>query len=93
MDDSTQLAIEVLRSTDDTRRFDQLAQAFNLGLHCFHEWGLISDNKQTYLENLCVLGAVALKPTGAGNGGYVLSLWRDVPSKTLLEEMIPVEIV
>ena len=28
-------------------------------------------------------GAIALKPTGSGSGGHVISLWQNAPPKSL----------
>lgn len=52
-----------------------LAQAITLAGDCFFKWGLISDSLQQHLTMLLNAGALAVKPTGSGGGGYVLSLW------------------
>jgi mevalonate kinase len=53
---------------------------------CFEEWGLISPILREHLTLLDQLGALAAKPTGAGLGGYVLSLWdQDPPEHEKIE--------
>lgn len=57
----------------------ELASAINLAGDCFQTWGLISDSLQTHMNWLKSQGAIAVKPTGSGKGGYVLSLWNNAP--------------
>ncbi len=56
---------------------------------CFERWGLINTTLQNHMHLLTSAGALACKPTGAGNGGYVLSLWRQAPPDTLAVKLIP----
>lgn len=58
---------------------DQLAKAINQANHCFEQWGLVKGGLKSHLAVLKQAGALAVKPTGAGNGGYVLSLWAQKP--------------
>ena len=44
---------------------------------CFEAWGLISPPLKAHRQWLLDKGALAVKPTGAGIGGYMLSLWRE----------------
>lgn len=55
---------------------------------CFERWGLINTTLQNHMHLLTSAGALACKPTGAGNGGYVLSLWRQAPS-----EILPIKLI
>lgn len=56
-----------------------LIHAINQAAECFAQWGLISNDLQQHMEWLKNEGAVAVKPTGSGGGGYVLSLWESPP--------------
>lgn len=49
--------------------------------HCFEQWGLVTDNVKNHQKLLLDAGALAVKLTGSGGGGYVLSLWESQPPK------------
>ena len=66
-----------------------LANAMNRAADCFHQWGLVSDNLHRHMQDLLNAGAIAVKPTGSGGGGYVISLWNTLPPKMGFE-LIPV---
>ena len=53
----------------------QLAQAINQAGMCFEQWGLVTAELQQHMQDLRNQGAIAVKPTGSGGGGYVVSLW------------------
>lgn len=55
----------------------------------FERWGLTEGAPQKHMEMLKQAGAVAVKPTGSGGGGYVLSLWKTPPPEELLLKLIP----
>lgn len=73
-------------------RMDQgimkLAKAIQLANTCFEKWSLITSELDEHLKRLYDLGAMAAKPTGAGRGGYVLSLWEQDPPNQLEFELI-----
>lgn len=60
-----------------------LAKAMEIAKECFMEWGLIPTEVQTQMNTLRHQGALAVKPTGSGNGGFLLSLWEKDPPKDL----------
>lgn len=66
-----------------------LADAINLAGRCFRRWGLIEQRLADHMEDLMLAGASATKPTGAGIGGYVLSLWSNPPPTLLRDRLIP----
>ncbi len=53
----------------------RLAQAIEQAHACFEEWGLITPALQQHIQDLHEQGALAVKPTGSGGGGFVMSLW------------------
>lgn len=65
-----------------------LAKALQLARTCFEEWSLIPEEVGAAIQLLERRGAIAVKPTGSGDGGFVLSLWSHTPPKEL--SLIPV---
>jgi mevalonate kinase len=57
----------------------RLAKAMNNASDCFVRWGLVSESLQRHMDYLRQSGAIAVKPTGSGGGGFVLSLWQQEP--------------
>ncbi len=70
--------------TDDINAIEILAEAMNKAADCFFQWGLVSESLQQHMNSLFDEGALAVKPTGSGGGGFVLSLW-DKQSKPFLD--------
>ncbi|MFS4460231.1 mevalonate kinase [Bdellovibrio sp. HCB2-146] len=64
-----------------------LIKALDLAGQCFEQWGLNEGAPAKHLALLRENGAIAVKPTGSGGGGYVLSLWEKQPAKDL--QLIP----
>lgn len=74
MDESSILAREALEQhTPDSQA--RLAHAINRAGDCFQQWGLVSESLQHHMQTLKNKGAIAVKPTGSGGGGFVISLW------------------
>ncbi len=69
--------------------FDELAAAVLLARSCFDRWGLAGGETAAHLSMLERAGAVAAKPTGSGDGGFALSLWRSPPPPELSGILIP----
>lgn len=78
MNDSVCMIEQALKLAPE-EGFTQLASAIQHANHCFEAWGLISSVMDEHMQALRRLGAVAVKPTGAGEGGYVMSLWENEP--------------
>ena len=75
------LALE--NDTPDSQ--ESLAKAMNIAANCFEQWGLVSESLKRHMQSLLNAGAVAVKPTGSGGGGYVVSLWDTPPPKIAME--------
>jgi mevalonate kinase len=75
---SVDKAISALQSHNG---LDELKKAISLSYDCFMQWNLISDTMKNHIETLTNNGAIAAKPTGSGDGGYVLSLWQSAPPR------------
>lgn len=80
MENSVELAQKALASEQD---LEQLTTAINQANNCFHQWGIVSDVLAQHLQQLLAAGALAVKPTGSGTGGYALSLWDKQPPASL----------
>jgi mevalonate kinase len=77
---------EVALTQNEVEGFVQLKEAIHLANSCFERWGLITKSHMDWLKEQ---GAVAAKPTGSGDGGYVLSLWTATPPTEALKQLIP----
>ncbi len=66
---------QAIASLSQKNGLDQLSAALDLAVECFKNWGLINSELQTHMTDLKSRGALATKPTGSGDGGFVLSLW------------------
>jgi mevalonate kinase len=76
MDNSVNQAKLALES-QDPNRFHLLVQAIQMARECFHQWNLVTDPLENHMQHLLRQGAIAVKPTGSGGGGHVLSLWAE----------------
>lgn len=88
MAESVDSAINALLLNEE-KGVTQLADALNKACHCFSQWGLITPPLRKSMAYLLSIGAIAVKPTGSGAGGYLISLWESPPDETACE-MIPV---
>lgn len=94
MADSVELAFEALTqpTTSEQNEKDLLVEAIDLAARCFQEWGLVSPSMQQKILWLYSHGAKAVKPTGSGGGGYLLSLWNEPPPSELSSELIAIDL-
>lgn len=53
----------------------QLIEAIHKAQDCFESWGLCEGDVREHVTRLQRSGALAVKMTGSGGGGFVLSLW------------------
>lgn len=92
MAEAVGLAEKTLCDTSSSRetRLEQLSLAIDQAGQCFSDWGLTSGELGRHLEWLRESGAIAVKPTGSGGGGYALSLWRERPAREIEDRLISV---
>ena len=72
-----------LLKTNSPQGLDLLTKAFSLAEECFFKWGLTGKELKKHIAFLKKRGALAVKPTGSGAGGCVLSLWKIRPPSDL----------
>ncbi len=64
--------------------FDQGLEWIQEAMHrahaCFEAWDLIPTAVQAFRTDLLQQGALAVKLTGAGQGGMLVALWHEIPS-------------
>ncbi|MDX2164409.1 MAG: hydroxymethylglutaryl-CoA reductase, degradative [Gammaproteobacteria bacterium] len=78
MADSAKLAEKALGEPENIG-LDLLQKSILKAHESFSQWGLLDHELNDHMQQLTEAGALACKPTGAGDGGYVLSLWNKMP--------------
>lgn len=89
MRESVQM-VEVALEDTTANGWEMLRRAITMANSCFTEWGLSTGELKKHLHDLHKAGASAVKPTGSGGGGYVLSLWKDDPPASLSKILVAV---
>lgn len=87
MADAVKMAVAALSKTEAMGLLE-LATAIQQAQDCFKQWGLLNNNLEQHINSLMEAGALACKPTGSGDGGYVLSLWGELPPLSLRKQFI-----
>ena len=90
MNQSVHLCLQSLSEKQDM--LSPLKQAFDLAEKCFEQWGLISYDLKQHIRELKQGGALAVKPTGSGLGGHVISLWNKPAPAKLKKKLLPLKI-
>jgi mevalonate kinase len=89
MRSSVELAQAALAANEEEGLL-QLKQAIDLSKECFEKWELCGGDVRAHMNQLLEAGAWAIKPTGSGGGGYILSLWRKDPPAAITSKLIAV---
>jgi len=82
------LAVKEALSLSADAGLTLLASAINKAKLCFTQWGLAGGKVEQHINQLLQQGALAAKPTGSGDGGYVLSLWAEPIESSNTEQFI-----
>ncbi len=70
-----------------SENIELIAKGINMAAKCFRIWGL-TENIENDIEYIAHKGALAVKPTGSGSGGYILSLWNTPPPTEIMSKSI-----
>lgn len=89
MAQSYSLALAALKQNEQ-QGLQELVAAVDLAANCFDQWGLYSAELKAHTDTLKANGALAVKPTGSGEGGFVMSLWPQGISPRGADEFIVV---
>jgi len=78
MGESTRIAYQALIqfSKNPRESEQQLAKAMGLAQQCFETWGLVTPELIEQKHELLKQGALGVKLTGAGLGGFWVALWK-----------------
>ncbi|OGV36826.1 MAG: hypothetical protein A3E88_00390 [Legionellales bacterium RIFCSPHIGHO2_12_FULL_35_11] len=71
-------SVEIAKMALENKSLNSLAmlqEAMQLANACFEQWGLITPKLAEHMQQIKSAGALAVKPTGSGGGGLVVSLW------------------
>ena len=88
IDQQMRTAVELAEKSlqmNESEGLELMKQSMHLAKDCFDQWGL---TVQSHVQWLLDQGAIAVKPTGSGDGGYVLSLWTQNPSLDVQNQLI-----
>lgn len=81
MDEASEMALHALETYSNgsrTEGLQALAKALNQAQACFEAWGLVPNELFDQKNELLKQGALAVKLTGAGMGGFWVALWPDL---------------
>ena len=81
LDKKMAMASNLCEQGFEERNLKKLADGINLCRRVFDEWGLCNEPVMRHIDMLFSEGAIAAKPVGSGLGGYVLSLWNEIPER------------
>lgn len=88
MYEAVTLSEDALKFKDEKLGFKKLVDSIQLAASAFRDWNLTEGALENHMRWLMDQGAVAVKPTGSGDGGYVMSLWSSAPPQEIIKKLI-----
>ncbi|MBC7464364.1 MAG: hypothetical protein H7256_00085 [Bdellovibrio sp.] len=88
IDDKMKLAVAQFAKLLTEPNIADWIKTLNLAHSCFYDWGLVNETVKAHEKLVLDSGALAVKLTGSGAGGFMLSLWDKEP-QNLSFPMIP----
>ncbi len=94
MDEEMGMAVDIMKQLllvspqDEAKALAEMSLAIQKARSCFETWGLTEGAVAREMQQMMDLGALAVKPTGSGGGGYILSLWAQEPPLSLRSRLI-----
>ena len=80
IDEDMQKSVEMAKEALSNKGLiSKLVTALHLAEFCFQRWSLVGRELSEHMSFLKQNGALATKPSGSGDGGFVLSLWETPP--------------
>jgi len=90
MEQAVKICLKALKQENPKQTHQFLTEALTLAENCFRSWKLISYDLDQQISYLKQQGASAVKPTGSGLGGHVISLWSKPPPDSI-KNLIPID--
>lgn len=87
IDGEMQMAVKLSQEAFAQKNIRKLAQAMMSAQQCFADWDLCPASLNLEMQKLKQNGALAVKPTGSGGGGFILSLWEEPASNRTIQEL------
>jgi mevalonate kinase len=89
MNQAVEQCEKALMNQNAQEGFELLAKSIRSAGEVFDKWGLALGEVGEHIRWLYAQGAAAVKPTGSGDGGFILSLWVEPPPKNILDQLSP----
>lgn len=91
LDEAMAAAVQAAEQSFLQKDLKGLAEQINKAHEVFQQWNLVPEEVEKQRQELMKAGALAVKLTGSGDGGFLLSLWDRASSGISLWEESPTD--